>query len=137
MPTSVFLKKWDDSTNPTNNFDIVTKLQDFGSSYSKKTIIGIIINMIEANRNANYLLRLWYRSSENGNWTFLNTIQALITSGVASSSTQHRIIFPSPIKGADNFQFRLTGRIEGDIGINDMSVIYRQTRNITESELSE
>tara|TARA_R100000951_G_scaffold101988_1_gene93876 strand:- start:2718 stop:3113 length:396 start_codon:yes stop_codon:yes gene_type:complete len=129
---SIHYRKWNDTPSLTNSFTLVTKLQNFGSNYSKKSILGYIFNLTDTASTDNYFFKIYYRTAEGGGWIYINTIRK--NTG-AFGPRRFKHIF-GPIKNAVNFQLKIVGKTEGDISINDVTVMYRKVRDISESDLS-
>ena len=130
--TNFSFRQWTNAPTVTNNFHLVTKLQNFDSFYSKKSILGYILNFTNSNRLDDAVLTLLYRTGENGSWFSLGFLH--IRSGNVGVR-QFKKIFKLPIKNAVNFQLKIKGRTNGDIALNDITILYRKYRDVSESEL--
>tara|TARA_R110002020_G_scaffold227539_5_gene438163 strand:- start:178 stop:576 length:399 start_codon:yes stop_codon:yes gene_type:complete len=126
-------RQWDETPATTNDYSLVTKLQNFENVYSKKSILGFILNITDASENDSYLFNLSYRTGENGSWLPLGVVNKRSNEGVGTSSFKR--IFGTPIRGVVNFQLSIKGRVKGPVAINDISIIYRKWRDTSEQEL--
>ena len=130
MANQIYSKQWSSNPQPLNEFVMVTKLQDFDNTYAKKSILGYIINMTESKSASFYNLRFAYRTSENGTWFPLPGSIYNVSTNTNLKSQEYRFYFGSPISNITGFQLKLWGSMNGEIGINDISIIYRLKRQV-------
>tara|TARA_Y100001938_G_C8037530_1_gene404219 strand:+ start:88 stop:483 length:396 start_codon:yes stop_codon:yes gene_type:complete len=125
-------RKWSSTPVITNNLKLITKLQNFDSYSAKKSVLGYIINLTDSALNDTYNLKIYYRTMENGAWSFAGEINSLSTS---YGTRSFKKMFTIPIKNVTNFQLQIKGRTKGTVAINDITILYRKIRDITESNL--
>ena len=121
---------WNTSGEDTDNFKIVTGVTDLGDAHSFKSINGIIVTVTESTANSAYTLNLEWRTGPEDSWNALDTIANAATSDSTIGKINHKIVYnPPAIKGITSFQLRISGHVEGDFGINDISIIFRKYRS--------
>tara|TARA_R110000824_G_scaffold55823_1_gene153497 strand:- start:81 stop:479 length:399 start_codon:yes stop_codon:yes gene_type:complete len=131
--SSFHFRKWDNTPVITHNFNLTTKMQNFDSYYSHKSILGFILNLTSAKSTDYFYFRIFYRTGENSSWHQTGrTYSKNLTGG---GTTQFKEIFTIPLKNVVNFQLSIRGRTSGDIALNDISVLYRKYRDVSESQL--
>ena len=124
-------RTWTATPHVTNDFLVQTKIQNFGDFYSKKSVLGFIVNIGDNLSSVSYNIRLSYRTGENTAWIPLRTL----SQNSGTGNTEFKVLFQAPIKNISNFQLALQGRLQGSVAINDISVIYRVYRSTSIGEL--
>tara|TARA_R100000008_G_C3532755_1_gene140199 strand:+ start:469 stop:879 length:411 start_codon:yes stop_codon:yes gene_type:complete len=134
--TSFHFRTWESVSSGaiTNLFRVVTKLQNFDNFSSNKSILGFIINLTQTNSNDYFNLRISYRLSEDGDWRPIDASSFGTQTRNLERLRQIKHIFSRPITPVENFQLNISGRLEGKIGINDITVLYRNHRDVSEDD---
>ena len=126
------LKTWEYKNQSTDNFKIVTKITDLGSPEAKKSILGLVVNTTQKTAASTYNISVSWRNGVDKSWEHLTSISRAYDSTVAQSTNQglqHKIMFQPPaVKGITDLQLKFEGNIQGDFGINDISLIFRKYR---------
>ena len=130
--SSFHFRKWSSTPVVTNNLKLTTKLQNFDSYSSRKSILGYIINLTDSALSDTYHLNVYFRTIENGPWGYGGHINSTNTS---YGTRNFKKMFTIPIKNVTDFQFQIKGRTTGTVAINDITILYRKVRDITESNL--
>lgn len=125
-------RKWENTPTITNDFKLITKLQNFDNFTSKKSVLGYIVNMTDSALTDIYFLKVYYRTAENGAWVYAGDINGNTTS---FGTRNFKKIFAVPKKNIVNFQLQIKGRSSGNIAINDITILYRKVRDLSESQL--
>ena len=118
------LVQWDNSPRGTDNFQIVSKLFDFGDASIDKKISKITVALTKDGTTITGL-GLSYRTKGSGSYTFLGVV-----GGELGNATQ--VLTPDTPISCKVFQLKLSGSIGDDpgnaLGINDISITYRPLR---------
>tara|TARA_R110000824_G_scaffold110418_1_gene258388 strand:+ start:6898 stop:10989 length:4092 start_codon:yes stop_codon:yes gene_type:complete len=124
---------WDYTGQTTEDFVIVTKVTDLGDPRSYKSILGLIVNCVQSSANSTYTLQVEWREGPGKDWASLDTITNVATANTIAALNHQHIFNPIAVKGIRTVQLRFTGNIEGDFGINDISLVFRKykTDNIS------
>tara|TARA_R100000808_G_C2152689_1_gene162295 strand:+ start:376 stop:4236 length:3861 start_codon:yes stop_codon:yes gene_type:complete len=126
------LKTWEYKNQSTDNFKIVTKITDLGSPEAKKSILGLVVNTTQKTAASTYNISVSWRDGVDKSWEDLTSISRAYDSTVGQNTNQglqHRIMFQPPaVKGITDLQLKFEGNIQGDFGINDISLIFRKYR---------
>tara|TARA_R110002012_G_C11357744_1_gene580450 strand:- start:218 stop:646 length:429 start_codon:yes stop_codon:yes gene_type:complete len=136
------LKKWDKTPVRSNDFNLVTKFTDLGTMDGQKSILGIIVTItqdtLSTNTDVVYRLTVRYRISPNHQFQSLGELLVTNTDGYNPQGVrQYRLMLENPIKNIHNFQLQIHGLVDGDLGINDIAIVYRKYRDTAESDLDE
>ena len=137
------LRKWSKAPQATGDFNLITKFTDLGTMDGRKSILGIVITITQddvgtATHTPLYRFVVRYRLSPNHRFAPLAEI--FVTNNDSFNSDgirQYRKTFLTPIRNVNNFQLQLHGWTDGDLGINDIAIIYRKYRDTAESDLDE
>ena len=118
------LVQWDNSPRGTDNFQIVSKLFDFGDASIDKKISKITVAFTKDGTTFTGL-GLSYRTKGSGSYTLLGVV-----GGELGNATQ--VLTPDTPISCKVFQLKLSGSIVDDpgnaLGINDISITYRPLR---------
>ena len=132
ITTTAIIKTWEYKNQSTDRFKIITKITDLGSPESKKSILGIVVNTTQASVASAYNLKVSWRHAVDLPFNDLITISRTYDSTVdqtTETGLNHRLMFEPPaVKDIKNLQLKIEGSVQGDFGINDISLIFRKYR---------
>tara|TARA_R110000824_G_scaffold9859_10_gene43680 strand:- start:13750 stop:14178 length:429 start_codon:yes stop_codon:yes gene_type:complete len=135
------LRLWDDS--PENNISrdviIETKLNDFGNPLCNKSILGFFINFTQGSTNHIFNWSIWYRKSTKHPYIYLTSFSNYASSGSTDTSQSHYYAkyIDSPFE-LYTMQLKIEGNyVQGNAGINDFGVIYREHREVQVDKFDE
>ena len=133
--------KWDSSPSPTSDFKLVTKLTDLGSPASKKSLLGLVMNVTQDTASGTppptYSFNFFYREGPKRPWVHMHTFNSVYSTD-QRDTVETVWIFPEPIKNIKNVQLKVkSGMLRGNIGINDFGLLYRVYRDTSKSSLDE
>ena len=118
---------WDFTPQYTEDFQITTMATDLGDSRSFKSILGVVMNVVQSTANSAYTIQVNWRENPGESWNPLTSFSN--SSSDSAMGLEHSIFFSPPeVKAIKNLQLQITGTIEGDFGINDISLLFRQYR---------
>ena len=136
MAVRLNFKSWDNTPSYSKNFQIVSKYTDLGVPDSKKSILGVILNVAvstesTASRHSSYIFSVNYRKGMDDNYRHLATFNNIYKSSFANKGNIEIIkLLSVPIKNIINIQLQIRGHgIRNDIGINDFGLIFRTYRD--------
>ena len=135
MAEDLNIKTWNNSSSFTSNFKMTSKYTDLGKPDSKKSILGVMLNLsvkeesTTASHNT-YNVVVKYRTSVTGDYNILGIFRNIYSPTNSNKGNQEIIeILPVPIKNILNIQLQIRGHsIRGDFGINDFGLIFREYR---------
>ena len=129
-------KTWSDEPWITSNFKMTSKYTDLGTPDTKKSILGIILNLsiLSSTSSDNHTIfnfNIYHRTSTTSGWKPLTSFNNTYTSDIDNSSSMELVyMLTNPISGLVNFQLQIRGTyIKNDVGINDMGIIFRKHRD--------
>ena len=126
-------KIWNYKGENTDNFHVITKITNLGTPNTKKSILGLIINVIQNTAGSVYQLDIFYRAHINDSWIILDSISSTYDATINNNTikhTEHKLIFNPPVgKDISNIQLKIEGMVQGDFGINDLSIVFRKYRD--------
>ena len=120
------------------------KYTDLGSPDGKKSILGVILNISVENESttsapSTFAFTINYRTSLNSNFRKLvNFTNYTASSHSNKGAIEHVSYLPKPITNISNIQLQIKGlSLRGDIGINDIGLIFRDYRTSSVVNLNE
>ena len=144
MANLINLKTWDTNSSYSNNFLMTSKYTDLGNPDSKKSILGVILNLSVGTEStlsshSSYRIIVKYRTSPNTNFQpFLIFYSCYFEGNVSKGSIQTIKYSNPPIRNILNIQLQIKGiNIRNDFGINDFALIYRTYRDSNVVSLDE
>ena len=128
-----FKENYDLDNYYSNGFVFVTKMQDFGNTYSKKSIQSMILSFTDSKATGVVVGHISYRFEQENNFSLYGSIYV-----PAASTVKVRYKINVPIDNFYQIQFKIMlATSKSDVAINDISIVYREYREITSSNLSE
>jgi len=144
MAERISLKSWNTSNNHSRNFKMSSKYTDLGSPDSKKSILGVILNIsIEDESTSSapsvFQFSVLYRTSLNESFKTLTNFSNYSGSGHSNKGAiEHIKYLPRPLTNLSHIQLQIKGiQVRGDIGINDIGLIFRDYRSSSVVNLNE
>ena len=143
MAQSISFKQWNKDVSFTTAFNMVSKYTDLGSADGKKSILGVILNIAVNEESTStapvlYNFGIWYRKGPKDTFRYLQFFNNIFISGTDNEGNVEIVkLFNNPIKNIQNIQLKITGQLNGDIGINDFGLIFRTYRESNVESLDE
>tara|TARA_R100000808_G_C2137967_1_gene146024 strand:+ start:1160 stop:1564 length:405 start_codon:yes stop_codon:yes gene_type:complete len=118
------IAKWDNSSDPINNFILETRMYDFGSVSYEKKISSFSITSTSASVSFVAVITINYRINSSDDFTFFGNA---VIEGGQNKTTTAKISTPI-VCNQIQFQIKGLGNLNASIEITDMSAMYRPLR---------
>ena len=84
---------------------------------------------MQASSNSAYMLSVYWRQGDGFDWAPLSTISNSDADDTQEGLVHTHMFAPITVKGIRMLQLQIEGDIQGEFGINDISLIFRKYKS--------